>query len=210
MGRAFLHLYGVTGDRAWLAQAEMAARFINRNFRNTKAGFVTAKKPTDRAYSPRPERDENVWMARFANLLFHYTGNTTYREMASYAMKYLAVLQVANTFPVAGALLADYELTRNPDHIAIVGRKNSREALALFQAAASYPSGYERLEWVDTREARMPNPDVQYPNLQRVAAFVCSDHTCSPPIYRPEQIRPQADEMNEVRIGITAAKSPEN
>jgi hypothetical protein len=66
------------------------------------------------------------------------------------------------------------------------------------------------LEWVDAREARMPNPDVQYPNLQRVAAFICSEHTCSPPIYRPGQIRPRVDEMNEVWIGIAAAKSPED
>jgi len=210
MGRAFLHLYGVTGDRAWLAQAELAAKFIKRNFKNAKAGFVTAKRPTDRAYSPRPERDENVWMARFVNLLFHYTGDPTYREMANHAMKYLAVPQVANTFPIAGALIADYEMTHGPVHIAVVGHKDSREALALFQAAASYPSGYERLEWVDAREARMPNPDVQYPNLQRVAAFICSEHTCSPPIYRPGQIRPRVDEMNEVWIGIAAAKSPED
>src|SRR5258707_112558 len=34
------------------------------------AGFVTSKTPTDPAYTPHPDRDENAQLARFANLLF--------------------------------------------------------------------------------------------------------------------------------------------
>jgi hypothetical protein len=29
----------------------------------------------------------------------------------------------------------------------------------------------------------MPNADVQYPELDRPAAFVCTDHSCSLPVF---------------------------
>src|SRR5277367_1668795 len=74
MVRAFISLYAATGDRAWLSNAESTMNFIDRNFKGDQpAGFVTSKAPTDRAYTPHPERDENVAVARAANLLFHYT-----------------------------------------------------------------------------------------------------------------------------------------
>src|SRR5207253_8423814 len=95
MGRAFLALYEVTGERKLLARAESAARFIASNFADGEAGFVTAKAPTDRAYKPRPERDENMLLARFGNLLARYAGNEDYRKMAERAMRYLAAPQIA-------------------------------------------------------------------------------------------------------------------
>jgi hypothetical protein len=47
------------------------------------AGFVTSKTPTDPAYTPHPDRDENGQLARFANLLFHYTGQKSDEDIAS-------------------------------------------------------------------------------------------------------------------------------
>src|SRR3984893_6989566 len=53
MTRAYLALYGVTGDRKWLNQAERCMRYIDRTFRSQRgAGFLTAVTPTDRAYQP--------------------------------------------------------------------------------------------------------------------------------------------------------------
>jgi uncharacterized protein YyaL (SSP411 family) len=65
----------------------------------------------------------------------------------------------------------------------------------LFQAAASYPAAYKRVEWWDTREGRLPNPDVQYPELKNPAAFVCTNNTCSAPIYKPEAVKPRVDKL---------------
>ena len=195
MGRAFLSLYEVTGDRKWLARAESAARFITSNFAEGEAGFVTAKAPTDRAYKPRPERDENMLLARFCNLLARYAGNEDYRKMAERAMRYLVAPQIARFLPTGGTLLANLEFSTDPIHITVVGHKDDPAAQALFQAGSAYPSGYLRLEWWDTREGRLPNPDVQYPELKNAAAFICTGTTCSAPIYKAEAIRARVDKL---------------
>ena len=115
MGRAFLAIYAATGDRQWLAHAESSAEFIPANFASPQAGYVTAKTPTDRSYSPRPERDENMLVARFGNLLARYTGNDDYRKMAEQAMRYLVAPQIAKFLPTGGTLLANLELLHRPD-----------------------------------------------------------------------------------------------
>jgi len=44
MTRAFLTLYGATGDREWLAHAREAVGFVTKNFRDPKGvGFLTAR-----------------------------------------------------------------------------------------------------------------------------------------------------------------------
>ena len=196
MARAFLALYSVTGDRIWLARAESSAKFIQQTFRNPAgAGYITSRTPADRSYTPHPQRDENVMVLRFANLLEHYTGDAADRGMAENAMRYLAADSVANRLPASSILLAQRELTSLPLHLTIIGHKDDPATLALFQAALRYPASYRRIEWWDTREARLPNPDVHYPELSRPAAFVCADRTCSPPIFQPQDIRPKVDRL---------------
>jgi len=199
MARAFLTIYEVTGDRVWLGRAEAGAKFINANFADGKAGFITSKAPTDRSYTPRPERDENIMLSRFANLLSRYTGNDAYHAMAERAMRYLVAPQIAKFQPTGGTLLADLEFSTDPIHITVVGHKDDPAAQALFHAAGAYPSGYLRLEWWDTREGRLPNPDVQYPELKTAAAFICTGNTCSSPIYKPETVRTRADKLTRAK-----------
>jgi uncharacterized protein YyaL (SSP411 family) len=208
MARAFLTLYEVTGDRVWLARAESGARFISANFAGAQAGFITSKAPTDRSYTPRPEREENIALARFTNLLSHYTGNQDYRAMAERAMRYLAAPVIAKYLPTGGTLLADREFSGDPIHITVVGHKDDPAAEALFHAAAAYPSGYLRLEWWDTREGRLPNPDVQYPELKTAAAFICTGNTCSSPIHSAEAVRTRADKLTRVASGSGAEPRP--
>jgi len=199
MGRAFLALYTSTGDRRWLAHAEASAKFIATNFAGGQAGFLTAKTPTDRSYTPRPERDENMLVARFGNLLARYTGNDDYRKLAERAMRYLVAPEIAKFLPTGGTLLANLEFATDPIHITVVGHKDDPAAQALFRAGASYPSGYLRAEWWDTAEGRLPNPDVQYPELKNAAAFICTGNTCSSPISKPEQVRAKADKLTRLQ-----------
>jgi uncharacterized protein YyaL (SSP411 family) len=189
MTRAYLALYGVTGDRKWLHEAETTIEFIARTFgTRSDAGFVTAATPTDQAYLPHPQRDENVGVARASNLLFHYTGDAKYKRISDDAMRYLAASAVASRLPIASVLLTDFELTRAPLHLTVVGYKDDPAAKALFQAAMQYPASYRRLEWWDTREGKLPNPDVQYPAVKRAAAYLCTERTCSAPIFSADQI----------------------
>jgi uncharacterized protein YyaL (SSP411 family) len=197
MERAFVALYGATGDRQWLSNAESSMKFIDANFRDAKGtGFLTTKIPTDHAYIPHAQRDENVMVARTATLLFHYTGDAHDDDLAKQAMRFLAAVPVVNRLPAASALLADLEISRPPLHLTVVGHKNDPAAETLFQAGLRYPASYKRLEWWDTVEGKLPNPDVQYPELNRAAAFICTNRACSPPIFNPADLPNRIDKLS--------------
>jgi uncharacterized protein len=206
MTRAFISLYAATADLAWLSNAESAMNFIELNFKgNQPAGFITSKASSDSAYTPHPERDENVSVARAANLLFHYTGDHRYELMSQRAMLYLAAKPVVYRLPASSVLLADLELSSEPLHLTIVGSKIDPVARNLFQEALRYPAGYKRLEWWDPREGKLPNPDVQYPQLKVSAAFICTNRTCSPPVYKAADLRARADRLLKVQTESAVA-----
>lgn len=183
MGRAFLSLYEVTGDRVWLKHTEDASRFLAGNFASPSgAGFVTAKAPTDRAYKPHPERDENAEVARFTSLLSHYSGNKADYDTAMRAMKYLATPEVATAWLSAPVLLAEHEVTRDPIHVTIEGGKGDPTAKALFHTALASGPSYLRVEWWDQKEGAPPRDDIEYPKLSHPAAFLCTATACSSPM----------------------------
>jgi uncharacterized protein YyaL (SSP411 family) len=130
MGRAFLNLYAVTADRAWLRRAEEAEQFISVNFK-ADVGYLTSAGTKELKW--KPQVDENVGVTRLANLLHHYTGKTEYTQMAEHAMRFLAAPGVADRrgFLVAGILLAESELRVAPLHLVIVGSKSDPAARAL-------------------------------------------------------------------------------
>jgi uncharacterized protein YyaL (SSP411 family) len=187
-GRAFLALYAATADRAWLARAEDAARFMARTFRQPGTpGLITAP-PATRVDRGRPQRDENVAAARFANLLAHYTGRAEHRQLAEHALRYLADGEVARRFSTASVLLAAGEMARDPLHLTVVGPRDDAAVAALHRAALRLPATYTRVEVWDRREGPLPSADVEYPVLARPAAFVCDGARCSAPSYTAEQL----------------------
>jgi uncharacterized protein YyaL (SSP411 family) len=199
MVRAFLALYSVTADRQWLAQAEATAHFIDNNFRASQAaGYLTAAHKDAASPSiPQQQRDENLMVLRFANLLGHFTGMPVYRAMAENAMRYLAAGPIARRLPAATVLLADRELNSVPLHLTVVGRKSDPAAQELFRSAARYPSSYKRLEWWDnSSEGPLPNPDVKYPQLSQAALFICTNRTCSAPIFHAQELKNKVDRLS--------------
>ena len=65
-----------------------AVKFIDSNFADPSgAGYLTAKPARDQAFPPGPERDENAVLARTANMLFRYTADQFYSQVASRAMR---------------------------------------------------------------------------------------------------------------------------
>jgi uncharacterized protein YyaL (SSP411 family) len=198
MPRAFLALYASTGDRVWLGRVTASLKFIETQFKNPDgAGFLTSAAPTDHAYKPHPERDENLALARVANLAYRYTAAEDIRRMSEDAMKYPVTPQIALQYTAAGTLLADSEFSAPPVHLTIVGHKDAPESQELFRMALQFPSGYKRVEWWDKREGALPNPDVQYPELAKPAAFVCTERSCSSPITDPAKLLVKAAALSQ-------------
>jgi uncharacterized protein YyaL (SSP411 family) len=203
MGKGQLALYVSTGDRRWLERAQACARFIDQRFAHgvttappagsghpavaDGAGFVTSAGAGKLAAAI--DHDENVAVARFANLLARYSGNPQWTKMNQRAMRWLAAPEVARLQPAGGVLLADDESTHEPLHVTIVGSKSDPHAAELFRAARAVPVSYRRIEWLDAREGELPNNDVTFPKLSRAAAFSCSGRACSLPAFDVAELR---------------------
>ena len=176
-----------TGDRRWLAKAERTVKFISKTFyQKNNGGFITAiNKRTKVGVFAKPVRkyEENIETVRLINLLYHYTGNKEYQQVAKSGMQYLASPDISNTRRfLIGVLLTDTDLASDPVHITVVGSKQDAKSQQLHQAALSYPASYKRVDWWDRSEGALPNPDVEYPQLKTPAAFACSDSRCSLPV----------------------------
>lgn len=186
MGRAFLALYRATANRTWLTRASQAADFIEHNF-HVAFGYASA-----RSRGPIPatvQIDENISLTRFANLLARYSGKSSHQEMARHGLRYLSNPKIAlERLTEAGILLADDEIHRDPLHVVTVGPKADKDAKLLFLTLQHLPTWYKRVEWWDRSEGPLPNPDINYPQLKRAAAFVCTETRCSLPMFQPEQI----------------------
>lgn len=204
MGRAFLSLYTVTGERQWLTHAESAAQFIGKKF-NSKSGFVTAVAASGEQFAPRPQVDENVMLARFLSLLHAHTDSQISTEMTVRAMRYLAAPSVVKSqgYGTAGLLLADGAMTTEPVHLTVVGAKDSETAKELFATALRGLPMSARIEWLDPKGPPLPRTDVTFPPLTEPAAFLCANGLCSSSIRTVESL---ANRLAKQRMGLAPAE----
>ncbi|MCK6450744.1 MAG: DUF255 domain-containing protein [Alphaproteobacteria bacterium] len=199
MGQAFLALYRSTSDLEWLERAAAAAAFIVERFADPMTGgFFTSAPETHSGVLGKPakSRDENVAAVRFLNLLNRYSGDERWRQAAERGFGYLASPAVIDALDfLPGVLLAERELQREPVHITVVGGHGDRTARGLYAAALSYPSSYKRAEWWDPAKGKLPNHDVEYPDLGEPAAFACSNRICSLPVFDPKDLPAAVDRL---------------
>lgn len=183
MAKAYLALYQATADRSYLQRASACLLFIQKHF-EADSGYVTAL-DKNAVVPASPLLDENIGLARLANLLHQYNQSSTATAVAEHAMAYLCTPQAINKrkILVAGILLADLELNQPPLHITIVGPKQDSQAASLFAAANALPEPYKRVEWLDKKEGPLPNNDTDLPEMPRPAAFSCQQGRCSMPAY---------------------------
>jgi len=201
MGQAFLDLYAATGNRVWLTAVAKAGEFVT-TFRDETGGFLTSKTSEGKTgvfAKPAKLIDDQIQVARFMNLLNRYYGNEAYREQASHAMRYLSSASAEMARPLPGVLLADEELAVEPTHITIVGHKDDSRAQSLHALARALAARYKRLEWLDLREGKLPNPDVEYPDLGEPAAFACSNRICSFPSFTAEELQTNVKQMAKLK-----------
>jgi hypothetical protein len=184
MGQAFLALYLVTAEQHWLDDAKAILPFIGSNFAASNGiGYLTSKMPTDRFSRAFRERDENIALARFTNLLYQYTGGKQARTITEQTMRYLVTPAIATRPLSGGELLAIEETTSAPLHITVIGPRDNQQAQQLFDTALHAIRGYERLEWIASPGIDEVREDVAYPAQTNAAAFVCSNNGCGEPIY---------------------------
>lgn len=199
MAQAFLALYRSTSDIAWLDRARETAGFILGRFVDPATGGFFASAPDTHSGvlgKPIKSRDENVAAVRFLNLLHRYAGDERWRQAAEQGFGYLAspaVIEAVDFLP--GVLLAERELQREPVHITVVGGRGDAQAARLFDAALLYPAPYKRAEWWDPAQGRLPNHDVDYPDLGEPAAFACSNRICSVPVFEPKDLAAAVDRV---------------
>ena len=190
-GRAFLDLYTSTADLQWLELSKEAANFILENFQLEGGGYISTPDTENKSIlqSPTLHLDSQIKIARYGNLLAFISGDKKYLTMADHAMNHLMSTDITNQRRLlGGVLLANLEMSKDPVHITIVGKKKSQHASKLFTAALKSPSHFKRIEWWDKTEGDLPNMDVTYPQLDKPAAFICTNGACSSPIFEPEKI----------------------
>ena len=203
VGSAALDLYAATGERKWLLQAIKAGRFITQNFKDKDAGFATtASNAATSGVFEKPVRqiEENIQLARFLNRVYRYSGKPEFKVAGQHTMRYLASKEItAMRRFLIGIVLADEEMAIEPAHITIVGSKDSKAAKKLHAAAHNLPLIYKRIDWWDKREGAMINPDVEYPEMEKPAAFACANSLCSLPVFEPENLIGQVKRMMTLR-----------
>jgi uncharacterized protein YyaL (SSP411 family) len=195
MGQASLALYNVTGNRDGLKAARSAAEFIATHFAPASPGmgYVTSRTPTDAAYKPHPDRDENSALVRFASLLAFATGDEKFHTIAAEAMRYLAAETVALRPLSAGILLADEDSAQAPIHVTVIGSPANAETEALHAAALRTISDHELIELRNPADPAPLPTNVSYPQLDRPALFLCTATACSSPIFHSQDVRPKID-----------------
>jgi uncharacterized protein YyaL (SSP411 family) len=203
MGRAFLALYAATQDKKWLIYAQETADAIANNFiyekaganKDVKAGFVTAAVINKDLDKPVYLLEENIALARFANLLYHYGGRKQDKELAEQAMRYLATAEIARQkrVMVAGILMSDKEMNSDPMHVTVVAPKSDANAKTLFMSALKYPLFYKQIDWYDKAEGLLPNMSVEFPDLPKAAAFTCAAGRCSLPAFDANKLQALMD-----------------
>jgi uncharacterized protein YyaL (SSP411 family) len=189
MGEAFLRLYSSTGERIWLTRAQSCTDRISAAFADPGAPGAFSTLPGSGPLARREKNvDENIALARFANLLAHFSGRPADRTLAESATRFLGgQIPVRPLMP--GILHADRETGSAPLHITVVGKRDDPAAIALFTEARRAPLTYRRTEFWDRREGPLPHADVDYPELDTAAAFACSGSSCSLPVTTPEKLR---------------------
>jgi hypothetical protein len=191
LGNAFFALHEATGEGAWLERAEAAAGFIRAHFaRGTEPGFATSDTTAPSFPAPRPEFDEEVALARFANRLGRATGRSEDHALAESALKWLTSPgpAIGRGPYVGGLLLAAEEVGSEPLHVTVVGAKDDPLSRALYAAALRAPTTYRLIEWWDRREGPPPRGESIFPDREKPAAYLCANGACSSPISDPQAL----------------------
>lgn len=178
IAKSFLSLYSVTASREWFNKSLTMASYLKDNYD-----------------VPNMEGPWIVDYGRYLNLLSSYSGNYNFKNIAKLIMFKLnseksgieSLNEKRNL--IGSTLLFSMELNSLPMHITTVSFSKDKEAKELFMESLKYPSSFLRTEWYLRSKADLPNPDVLYPEINRSAAFICRQKSCSLPIFSSKDLK---------------------
>ena len=191
MGAGLLELYIASGEPTWFDAAAAAADCIERTFGAAvpaaadappPAGYPNARPVADATGAlPGPQRDENLALARFTNLLFRVTTEPRFDAMTRRALRYLVTPAIAARPPAAAVVLVAQQVGSEPLHVTIVGRRDDATARSMFARALRIPTRNKIVEVWSPDDAPLPG-GATYPNDRGPSAYVCVDGACFPPV----------------------------
>jgi uncharacterized protein YyaL (SSP411 family) len=203
MARAALALHEVTGERGYLATAEIWVDIVNRHYWDDAGGgyFLAADETDDVITRPKTIADNatpsgNGTMAEVLARLFHLTGNETYRHRADHLFRLFSGDNPQYLFSIPG-LLSSFELLAGSTQIAIIGEPNDTETLKLRHAV--FRAGVP-LKIVSLLTPGQSLPEIhpardKGPVEGRPTAYVCVGFTCSTPVTDPADLRRQLSSL---------------
>lgn len=186
MINALIMLYKITNEPKWLSQAASTARIALKDFKHPVAGFIgtTFNSALPKAIQPIPQIDNNINFARRLNLLWHYTGDKTFKDAAKHAVKFLAQPEIAfKRIEETGLLLLANELANDPAHMTVISKQADITTKALYQTALKQPGWYQRIELWNPSNGKLPNHNIEYPTFDKPAGFFCHNGLCSSPSF---------------------------
>jgi uncharacterized protein YyaL (SSP411 family) len=193
MSRAALALYEVTGDAAYLAQAEAWMATLDLHYWDQSGGgyFFTADDAEALIIRTKSAHDNATpagnAVAAMANArLYYLTGKDAYRQRAEAIIRAFTGEIGKNFFPLSTLFNAS-ELLQTAQQIVIVGRRGEPETQALLRAVFTTPAMNRVLSVVAPGQA-LPASHTAHGKGQvdgKATAYVCVGTTCSLPITEP-------------------------
>ena len=200
MARAAIILHEVTGNAAYLRQAEALVDEADRWYRDESSGgyFFTASDARDLITRTKTAHDNatpsgNGLMAQVLARLYYLTGEARYRDRAAATIGAFAGELGKNFFPLA-TLLNAAELLANAVQVVISGAAGQPGTQALRQAVASAAS-------LPNLVLQLVEPGIDLPVSHpahgkgpingTATAYICIGPTCSPPVTDPTALTEQ-------------------
>lgn len=193
MSRAALALHEQTGEQHFLDRAQSWVRFCRAEFRDAVGGgFYLSPNVTDgpivrpKNAHDGPTPSANGTLAEVAAILWHLTGEATYRSQAEDILRAFGGDAVHHA-PSHATLLLAAAMLAEPCQIVVIGDEATPGFDELFAAAAGAP--------VPTRVLQRVAPQAVLPSTHpaagksllagRATAYVCVGATCEAPITDP-------------------------
>ncbi len=192
MIHAALTLFQMSGEIAYLHHAVSLVHEVEERFPSASGSFYTsASDATDMIVRPRSAADEatpsgNGLMAENYARLFHITGHAIWAERAERIIR--AFSGAGDALGAMPTLMGAASLLRHGITVVINGTAEHSRAQELLRVARTHPD--PRVMVMATAEAASPDHPA-YAKIADagVAAFVCRDGICLPPVHDEAGLR---------------------